>query len=61
MAMTDKNGSVLSPRSVASVNAADIMLLPESLKALKEVEKTILNVDGFASHERITGASARFY
>jgi hypothetical protein len=41
MAMTDNNGYVLSPLPVAPVNETDMILLPEGLKALKRVAKTV--------------------
>jgi transposase len=60
--MTDNNGYVLSPLPVAPVNETDMVLLPDSLKALKRVaQKTgvvltgaYLNLDsGFDSkHNR---------
>jgi transposase len=60
--MTDNNGYVLSPLPVAPVNETDMILLPEGLKALKRVAKTVgltltgayLNLDaGFDStHNR---------
>jgi transposase len=60
--MTDNNGYVLSPFPVAPVNETDMILLPEGLKALKRVAKTVgldlggayLNLDaGFDStHNR---------
>jgi transposase len=60
--MTDNNGYVLSPLPVAPVNETDMILLPEGLKALKKVAKTVgldlggayLNLDsGFDSkHNR---------
>ena len=60
--MTDNNGYVLSPLPVAPVNETDIVLLPEGLKALKRLAKTVgltltgayLNLDaGFDSmHNR---------
>ena len=62
MVMTDNHGDVLSPLPVAPVNATDMVLLPEGLKALKRVAKTVgldlggayLNLDaGFDStHNR---------
>jgi hypothetical protein len=39
--MTDNNGYVLSPFPVAPVNETDMILLPEGLKALKRVAKTV--------------------
>jgi len=39
--MTDNNGYVLSPLPVAPVNETDMILLPEGLKALKRVAKTV--------------------
>jgi transposase len=60
--MTDNHGYVLSPLPVAPVNETDMILLPEGLKALKRVAKTVgldlggayLNLDaGFDSkHNR---------
>ena len=60
--MTDHNGYVLSPLPVAPVHETDMILLPEGLKALKRVAKTVgltligayLNLDaGFDStHNR---------
>jgi transposase len=60
--MTDNHGDVLSPLPVAPVNETDMILLPEGLKALKRVAKTVgldlggayLNLDsGFDSkHNR---------
>jgi transposase len=60
--MTDNNGYVLSPLPVAPANETDMILLPEGLKALKRVAKTVgldlagayLNLDaGFDStHNR---------
>ena len=60
--MTDNNGYVLSPLPVAPVNETAMILLPEGLKALKRVAKTVgltltgayLNLDaGFDStHNR---------
>src|SRR5262249_39431158 len=54
IAITDNNGYVLAPVPVAPVNETDMMLLPEGLKALKQVAKevrldlrgTYLNLDG---------------
>jgi transposase len=60
--MTDNHGYVLSPLPVAPVHETDMILLPEGLKALKRVAKTVgltltgayLNLDaGFDStHHR---------
>jgi hypothetical protein len=60
--MTDNNGYVLSPLPVTPVNETEMILLPEGLKALKRVAKTVgltltgayLNLDaGFDStHNR---------
>jgi transposase len=60
--MTDNHGYVLSPFPVAPVHETDMILLPEGLKALKRVAKTVgldlggayLNLDaGFDSkHNR---------
>src|SRR5262247_2813571 len=60
--MTDNQGSIISPCPVAPVNETDMILLPEGLKALKRVAKTVgldlggayLNLDaGFDStHNR---------
>ena len=52
--MTDKNGYVLAPCPVAPVNETDMVLLPDGLKALKDVAKktgfvlegAYLNLDG---------------
>jgi transposase len=54
IAIIDNNGYVLAPLPIAPVNEADIVLLPESLKALKRVAKltglrlqgSYLNLDG---------------
>ena len=54
MAITDNNGYVVSPLPIAPVNEADMVLLPEGLKALKRVAKltglvlkdSYLNLDG---------------
>jgi transposase len=54
MAITDNNGSILSPCPVAPVNETDMALLLEGLKALKKVAKQVgldlrgasLNLDG---------------
>ena len=54
IAMIDHHGSVLAPLPVAPVNAADTVLLPEGLKALKRVARltgldlkgAYLNLDG---------------
>src|SRR5262245_58913792 len=54
IAIIDNNGSVLAPLPVAPVNAADTVLLPEGLHALKRVAKrtglrlqgAYLNLDG---------------
>src|SRR6266849_6387999 len=54
IAIIDNNGYGLAPRPVAPVNAADTVLLPEGLKALKRVAKltglglkgAYLNLDG---------------
>ena len=37
IAIIDNNGSVLAPVPVAPVNETDMLLLPESLRALKKV------------------------
>jgi transposase len=60
--MPDNHGDIISPCPVAPVNATDMVLLPEGLKALKRVAKTVgltltgayLNLDaGFDStHNR---------
>jgi transposase len=39
--MTDNHGYVLSPLPVAPVNETDMRLLPDGLKALKRVAKTV--------------------
>ena len=52
--MTENQGYVLAPVPVAPVNETDLVLLPESLKALKKVAKEVeldlrgasLNLDG---------------
>ena len=52
--MTDNHGSVLAPLPVAPVNETDMALLPEGLKALKQVAKEVgldlrgayVNLDG---------------
>jgi len=54
IAIIDNNGYVLAPLPVAPVNEADMVLLPEGLKALKRVAKltglalkgSYLNLDG---------------
>jgi transposase len=54
IAIIDNNGYVLAPLPVAPVNAADTVLLPEGLKALKrvarltgfEIQDAYLNLDG---------------
>ena len=54
IAIMDNNGYVLAPLPVAPVNAADTVLLPEGLKALRRVAKctglalagAYLNLDG---------------
>jgi transposase len=54
LAIIDNNGYVLAPLPLAPVNAADTVLLPEGLKALKRVAKqtglrlagSYLNLDG---------------
>jgi hypothetical protein len=54
LAIIDHNGYVLAPLPVAPVNAADMVLLPEGLKALKRVARltgleltgAYLNLDG---------------
>src|SRR5216117_3263514 len=54
IAIIDNHGSVLAPVPVAPVNETDMVLLPESLKALKRVAKEVgldlrgayLNLDG---------------
>jgi transposase len=54
IAIIDNNGYVLAPLPVAPVNVADMVLLPEGLKALKRVAKltgleltsSYLNLDG---------------
>src|SRR5467141_2171202 len=54
IAIIDNHGSVLAPVPVAPVNETDMVLLPEGLKALKEVAKEVgldlrgayLNLDG---------------
>jgi transposase len=52
--MTDNHGYVLAPVPVAPVNETEMVLLPQSLKALKQVAKQVgldlrdayLNLDG---------------
>jgi hypothetical protein len=39
--ITDNHGSVLSPLPVAPINETDMVWLPEGLKALKRVAKTV--------------------
>jgi transposase len=54
IAITDNHGYVLAPVPVAPVNATDMVLFPEGLKALKQVAKEVgvdlrgayLNLDG---------------
>src|SRR2546429_8942209 len=54
IAIIDNHGSVLAPVPVAPVNETDMVLLPESLQALKKVAKEVgldlrgayLNLDG---------------
>src|SRR5215470_979263 len=54
IAMTDNNGYVLAPLSVAPVNETDMVLLPQGLHALKQVAKEVgldlrgayVNLDG---------------
>ena len=54
MAIIDNHGYVLAPVPVAPVNETDMVLLPEGLKALKEIAKEVgldlrgayLNLDG---------------
>jgi transposase len=54
MAIIDHHGSVLAPVPVAPVNETDMVLLPESLQALKKMAKEVgvdlkgasLNLDG---------------
>jgi Transposase DDE domain len=54
LALTDNHGYVLAPVPVAPVNETDMVLLPKSLKALKQVAKEVgldlrgasLNLDG---------------
>src|SRR5215831_2743111 len=54
IAMTDNHGDVLAPVPVAPVNETDMVLLPQGLKALKQVAKEMkmnlrgayLNLDG---------------
>jgi len=41
IAIIDNHGYVLAPVPVAPVNATDMALLPEGLKALKEVAKEV--------------------
>ena len=62
IAIIDNNGSVLAPVPVALVNETDMVLLPEGLRALKQVAKevgldlrgSLLNHDGGfdAAHNR---------
>lgn len=45
--LTDDSGNVLSPMEYAAVNRNDCVLLPNSLKRLKRVVKTVgLNISG---------------
>jgi hypothetical protein len=52
--MTDNNGYILAPLPVAPINETDLILLPQGLKALKQVAKQVgldltgayLNLDG---------------
>jgi hypothetical protein len=54
IAITDNHGDVLAPLPVAPVNETDMILLPQGLKALKQVAKQVgldlrgayLNLDG---------------
>ena len=54
IAIIDNHGYVVAPVPVASVNETDMVLLPQSLKALKQVAKQVgldlrgasLNLDG---------------
>src|SRR5713101_9476485 len=54
IAIIDNHGSVLAPVPVAPVNETDMVLLPEGLKALKQMAKEVgldlrgayLNLDG---------------
>src|SRR5437016_10221256 len=54
IAITDNYGSVLAPVPIAPVNETDMVLLPQGLKALKQVAKEVgldlkgayLNLDG---------------
>jgi transposase len=54
IAITDNHGAVLAPLPVAPVNETDMILLPQGLKALKQVAKQVgldlrgalLNLDG---------------
>jgi hypothetical protein len=60
IAITDNNGYVLAPCPVAPVNATDMVLLPDGLKALKRVAKEVgvdlrgasLNLDGGFDSQR---------
>src|SRR4029450_1826956 len=68
IAIIDNHGSVLAPVPVAPVNETDMVLLPESLQALKKVAKEVgldlrgayLNLDGgfdsIANRKRIFNA-----
>ena len=54
VAITDKNGNVIAPYTIAPVNVSDCILLPDSLKNLSEIARnlgisikgSILNLDG---------------
>ena len=60
IAMTDNNGYVLSPCPVAPVNETEMGLLPDGLKALKDVAKktgfvlegAYINLDGGCDSKR---------
>ena len=66
LAIIDNNGAVLAPLPVAPVNAADTVLLPEGLSALKRVAKrtglrlhgAYLNLDGGFDSKRNRKASS---
>jgi hypothetical protein len=50
IAIIDHNGDVLAPLPVASVNAADTVLLPEGWQAFEEGGQA----DGFGAHWRVS-------
>jgi hypothetical protein len=62
IAITDNHGYILAPLPVAPINETDLILLPQGLKALKQVAKQVgldltgayLNLDGVfdSTHNR---------